>query len=101
VYVPYEKSTTLVQLYSLSALLQLIHVFEYVAYRHYCAFKYLLYVLMHVFRFFNMKGLLTDLRLPGSHHLHLDPGYADVTAEHVAAHFMHGINADVGPGSLR
>lgn len=56
---------------------------------------------MNVLRFSNMKGLLIDLRLPGSHHLHLDPGYADVTAEHVATHFMHGISGDIGPGSLR
>lgn len=56
---------------------------------------------MYVSRFSNMKGLLTDLRLPGSHHLHLDPGYADVTAEHVATHFMHGISGEIGPGSLR
>jgi hypothetical protein len=68
--------------------------------RHNRAFKCLLFVLMHVLRVLNMKGLLTDLRLPGSHHLHLDPGYAAVTAEHVAAHFMHGINGDMGPGSL-
>ena len=62
---------------------------------------YLLCVLMNVFPLSDTKGLLTDLRLPGSHHLHLDPGYADVTAENVAAHFMHGISGDVGPGSLR
>jgi hypothetical protein len=36
----------------------------------------------------NSKGLLTSLKLPGSHHLHLDPGYAAITADVIATHLL-------------
>lgn len=38
------------------------------------------------------KKLLTQIRLPGSHHLHLDKSTADATADAVGAFLTHGKN---------